>query len=822
MTTGTMIGIGIGVPLAAASVPVIIHLINLTRYRQVDWAAMEFLLAAYKKTRKRLQMESLIMLLLRVCAIVLLALAFFPFAAEQVKAWFSEGLGLGRVAFSANAPLHLVVVLDNSASMAYTQEGQTSFERAKKYGLGVVDGLTQGRDRVSIVRLSDIYVPRGIGGSAISEEEQAKSRRRRVGQSANLDIETARRQLAETTVAAVDTNMLVALREAYRLMDVTPATDAAALVVVSDFAGSGWQELMKSGAQTGEFRDVMVKINERMAKTGGAPVFYDAGFDEAQNLAITSLSCDDRVIGDGMETRINVEVANFSRGGEIKNISLVYRVDGREAKPAGGKVQLAAGQRNGDIQIVLKPEDLKLINEREKKTGASRHIEVEIVEPDGLKSDNRRNLVINVVPDVPILVVNGVADKNPRLDETIYLETALAISDNRTESGARREEVRITPNRVVSIQPSQLTAQEGFLDYRLVILANVASLPESTVTKLEEFVAAGFGLVIFDGDRVDHQRYNRDLYKDGKGLLPCRLKSPEGSTDVTAKLYKLVPADESHPVLSIFMRDVQSRALITDPEVMRNWRGVDLPQGAELDPLRPARVVLGINRGATPQPFMVDRGYGRGRVVYISSTASERWNELWSSGNGLPLFLYHETVNYLTNSEARYANLGIGESFRRVLRVRDIAPVYQIKDPAGAVSDIPATSEDGLPVIEFAGTAAPGVYTLIASERGENGQLTQKWQERFSVNGEARESDLVKVSGEERDEEGKSRDVGALLKDTLGEVPFNFQKAGGEREGKGLLADDSGSGLWLWLAALAAFFFLAETVWSLVISKPEQ
>ncbi len=430
MTTGTMIGIGIGVPLAAASVPVIIHLINLTRYRKVDWAAMGFLLAAYKKTRKRLQMESLIMLLLRVCAIVLLALAFFPFAAEQVKAWFSEGLGLGRVAFSANAPLHLVVVLDNSASMAYTQEGQTSFERAKKYGLGVVDGLTQGRDRVSIVRLSDIYVPRGIGGSAISEEEQAKSRRRRVGQSANLDIETARRQLAETTVAAVDTNMLVALREAYRLMDVTPATDAAALVVVSDFAGSGWQELMKNGAQTGEFRDVMVKINERMAKTGGAPVFYDAGFDEAQNLAITSLSCDDRVIGDGMETRINVEVANFSRGGEIKNISLVYRVDGREAKPAGGKVQLAAGQRNGDIQIVLKPEDLKLINEREKKTGASRHIEVEIVEPDGLKSDNRRNLVINVVPDVPILVVNGVADKNPRLDETIYLETALAISES--------------------------------------------------------------------------------------------------------------------------------------------------------------------------------------------------------------------------------------------------------------------------------------------------------------------------------------------------------------------------------------------------------
>ena len=63
MSPGALIGLGIGIPLAAASVPVIIHLINLTRYRKVDWAAMEFLMAAYRKTRRRLQMESLIMLL---------------------------------------------------------------------------------------------------------------------------------------------------------------------------------------------------------------------------------------------------------------------------------------------------------------------------------------------------------------------------------------------------------------------------------------------------------------------------------------------------------------------------------------------------------------------------------------------------------------------------------------------------------------------------------------------------------------------------------------------------------------------------------------
>jgi hypothetical protein len=36
------------------------------------------------------------------------------------------------------------------------------------------------------------------------------------------------------------------------------------------------------------------------------------------------------------------------------------------------------------------------------------------------------------------------------------------------------------------------------------------------------------------------------------------------------------------------------------------------------------------------------------------------------------------------------------------------------------------------------------------------------------------------------------------------------------------VADDEGGGVWLWCAIIAAIFFLAETGWSLVISKPEQ
>ena len=59
----------------AASVPIIIHLWSKRRYNRVAWAAMEFLLAAVRKNSRRIRIEQLILLLLRVAILILLAVA---------------------------------------------------------------------------------------------------------------------------------------------------------------------------------------------------------------------------------------------------------------------------------------------------------------------------------------------------------------------------------------------------------------------------------------------------------------------------------------------------------------------------------------------------------------------------------------------------------------------------------------------------------------------------------------------------------------------------------------------------------------------------
>ena len=828
MPTWLIWTLGLGVPLAAAAVPIIIHLINLTRFRKVDWAAMEFLLRAYQKTRRKMQVESLIMLLLRIAAVILIAMALFPMGCERINDWAGDKLGLSGGGLDTDAPLHLVLVLDNSASMDYETENQSAFDRAKQYALTVVDSLEPNRDRVTIVRVSDLYVPPGLGGTVLTEEEVEKARRRRVAQLSSMNLEGARREISATQVAAVDTNILAAFREGARVAESTSEGDAVGMVVISDFYRSGWGEVRKDGPANDDFASAANVINERLKKAGTRMMFYDAGHYRPQNVAITDIQVAERIVGAGMEANIYVDLAYFTstEREERKSVRLKYRVDGGTEKPFSAPIEMAPGDVKQNITLTLSPSELAL-KEDEVKTGASRNIEIFTEQADGLKMDNARNLVIHVVPNIPILLVNGSPHPDPDKDETFYLETALGISNSRIEGDeASGEAVRITPNRVITMRGEQLAAVDSFLDYRLVVLANVRDLPDNVVSKLTEFVEAGFGLMIFDGDQVDYQKYNSLLYKEGKGILPAKLGRAEGNADKIAQHYGLAPADGDHPVMRLFTEDPDNVSIITDPKAVRMWRTLSLPEGAEVDPLRPTTTLLNIDAPGGAKPFAVERSYGRGKVVYVGTTAGEKWNELWRT-NGLPLFLYLEIASYLTQNEARYSNLSVGEPYRRVLRVTDIAPLYTVRDPAGTKTELVSTAEDNLKLLEFAGTAQPGVFTITALDRSEGGETTKKWQERFAVNVEARESNVGKIRPEETDEDVSEDDaesgklVQQALEEAMGFDTFVFLRAGEELGDGGPLGSDESDREWMWLAIFGVAFLVFETLWSGVISKPE-
>ncbi|XHC25422.1 BatA domain-containing protein [Phycisphaerales bacterium ac7] len=61
--------------LAAVSIPILIHLLMRQRRKPVRWAAMRFLMEAYRKQRRRLRLQQWILLATRCLIVALLALA---------------------------------------------------------------------------------------------------------------------------------------------------------------------------------------------------------------------------------------------------------------------------------------------------------------------------------------------------------------------------------------------------------------------------------------------------------------------------------------------------------------------------------------------------------------------------------------------------------------------------------------------------------------------------------------------------------------------------------------------------------------------------
>lgn len=96
--------------LAAASVPVIIHLLNKRRHKTVQWAAMQFLLKATRESRGKKKLRHILILTCRALAIAALA-----FAAARPIASGLLGWGAGTID-------HVVLILDRSASMELRSE----------------------------------------------------------------------------------------------------------------------------------------------------------------------------------------------------------------------------------------------------------------------------------------------------------------------------------------------------------------------------------------------------------------------------------------------------------------------------------------------------------------------------------------------------------------------------------------------------------------------------------------------------------------------------------------------------------------------------
>ncbi|MCW5776489.1 MAG: BatA domain-containing protein [Phycisphaeraceae bacterium] len=128
--------------LACVAAPIIIHFLMRRRRRPVRWAAMRFLLEAYRQQKRRLRFEQLLLLSLRCLLVALIAFAL----ARPIA---------GRTGIVGPGPRTVYLVIDDSLTSAATDDGGTSaLARHKSSAEAILATLDAARgDRAGLLTL---------------------------------------------------------------------------------------------------------------------------------------------------------------------------------------------------------------------------------------------------------------------------------------------------------------------------------------------------------------------------------------------------------------------------------------------------------------------------------------------------------------------------------------------------------------------------------------------------------------------------------------------------------------------------------------------
>ncbi len=494
---------------ALISVPILIHLFNKRRFRIVDWAAMDLLRQADRKNRRRLQLEDLIILLLRCLAVLLLALLI----ARLILT------GMAGLARAAGARTERIVILDDSPSMGLRQGNRTLFTRATA-GLGdYARKLARSRpgDTLTVILTSTPEQP-FLNGQILSGD---------------------RAESAAGSMEALNTSFVPARfdQTLLALLKAVEGESAAnrAVYVVSDFRRHDWMSDAREGGVPKQLAALAAKVSDLTLVNVGQPV--------AADLAITDVRSDERTLSAGVPCPLLVTVAN--RGArDAEGVAVAVAADGVPA----GRVSIPT-VAPGAAQTVSAPITFA--------RAGSATVEAELTESDSLTMDDRRGYAATVESAIRVLVVDGEPDPDEVRSESFYLRRALA-PPGESVSGMGVEVVDEN-----GFDPRNLES------VHVLFLCNVYRLSEERWRAVADWVHRGGGLVVFPGDQVDGASWNETTRMAAPGLIPARFEDLAG--DPSEKEWQALRLSRpDHSVLQAFAGD--RNPFLQRVKVFRYWR----------------------------------------------------------------------------------------------------------------------------------------------------------------------------------------------------------------------------------------------------------
>ncbi len=669
----------------AAGVPIALHFFFRSRYRTVPWAAMKFLLLSVEQTSRRLKFQELLLLIVRCLILALLALAL-------ARPLFSSVASSGREAVDA------VLVIDTSFSMGIREGKQTRLDFARGAALAVIDHLPP-HSTVQVVTCAD------------------RATRAEPAERANLDHARAYIKKIELTHLASD--LAPGISEAISALQrgISPNKE---LYILSDMHKLAWD---RNASQLNKaLKDLSAKATVHLVRCGS---------QQPRNVAVVGIAPQAGIPRPGERVSFAVTVRNTGSM-PVRNLRVALAVDGQardiEEQPIP---ELPAGEsRAVTLTAKMGKSGLRVL------TATVKH--------DDLDVDNRLDQVIQVREQLRVLVVDGRSDlKEPARSSAYHLEHALV-----PVKGDQRDKYHI---RLTSLPPRRVSAGDLKL-HDVCVLVNVAlergakgggeTPPQDFVEQLAPFVRRGNGLILFAGDNVAAEPYNRILGKR-LGLLPAKVTGIGDHPGDSFILFDRNSIDA--PALMRFREDEDYKGLSFLPIL----KALDLEEPSkEAKESEVVRVLMRYNNG---KPALVTRKVEGGEVLLVGTASGPEWK----AGTELPTWNYlsrwpgyiplvEALLNHLLHRQRQKHNLtvgdtltwhpapdpqaqerpAVGEGVAQVEIVRSYVLIHPPDKPGAEPRRVPLGRPEpgpGRQVVTATGLERAGVYYLTEADRAEGG-----------------------------------------------------------------------------------------------------
>lgn len=592
-----------------------------------------------------------------------------------------------------NLPVAGIMLFDTSLSMSYLQEGKTALDRAREIARAHIQSLPTG----SRIAVGDNAIDNPILFQATMLSAQTRIDSLNIQPVAlpwddRLQVALRAHQEDRTRTLSDQENLPPEARKDRYIRRI---------YLFTDLAKSGWRE----------------RVSELLARqlTEAASVnlyLVDVGQQTPQNVALTQVQLSRELVPTGGDLIVLASLQ--ATGGDIAEQIVELRLFNSQGQLAKVGQQTVSLDDGVPMQIAFPPlSDLK-----------TRVLqgEVRLASSDPLTFDNVRHFSAEVIPAPKVLVVG------PRDDDVN--EWMLALAPNEDLDAGRN---KFLPEYV----PIGQFQEKRLSDYAAVTLINCRGFRDDQWQELGKYVENGGGLIIVLGDtdqRIDVVNYNR---AQAQVFLPAELVAWQPDNN-----WRFQVNNRNHPLFWKFRQLENYGTFATLENIVRVRRFWTVTPAEEAN-------IIATYTDRDRSPALVERSFGRGRTVVLTTDASnpddrDRWSTLASPFDAGWVFVafVEQLVEYVSRFTDIEHNFIAGQ--RPVLPIPATNNERQvlIRTPDLKQSRMLITPNQTSVVLEPA--TQTGHYSLF--EQNSRNPLRG-----FSVNAPAAQSDLTRFLKEELD-----------------------------------------------------------------------